>query len=1086
MARTDASNVSAIAWRARSLALTIAIAAAMTWVLAPMASAAPPANDDFEDAQVLNGPVAVVAGDTREATREATVDVTEPDHNDAGGQASVWYQITPSVDGAIEVDVCDSNFPTAIAAYAGTEESTLGDLTQVEASLCEIDFPVCCGQIFWIAVDGDAGLPPGRGTFTLRLQEWEAPENDFELTPEIVTGSAVNIDGDNRGATSGLSEPNISFEHNASVWYRWTAPALITGAQIEISDCDQHRVGVFRVTNLGDPWGSDTSVGVHTCEAHYAITAGATYWIGVDGPRGTFNLRIDGFQPPGNDNFANATALPNGVTPTGSTATATGDTRGATREQFEPGSGQTTSVWYSWEAPFSGGLELDVCTDDSLVNSTIYTGPSVGELTPVNSFSACLIRIPISLGVHYRIAVTNVTSNSHTFDLQLHAYQKPANDDFADAVLLSGSEATASGDTRGASRQNASGEPLHQPFSNPLDGSVWYRWVAAGTGRVRIDVCPSTVDFEETFRVAGYTDPPPVAGSPQFSDLVQQATGVCVATFRVTSGTTYFVAVEGRVGDRGSFALRLRNSTGTPANDDVVNATPLSGNSGTINGSSAGATYEQLEPALTSSPLPEGGSVWFSFLAQRSGRITVSTCDSAANFDTTVAVFLGDQLPDLTLLGRDDDGGSCGQGSRVEVQVAANTHYKIAIDGDLSNSDISQWRGAYKLTYAFVDDVGPDTEITTSEPTSVLTERQFLVAFRSPDEVDSTFQCSLDFAAFTTCTNPRTLTGLTDGEHTFQVRAVDPSLNVDTSPAEVTFTVDASPPQTSITHSPGDRTTDSTPTFGYRSSEENSSFECRIDSAPFVPCNGVSILEGADAEFTPVALGDGPHRFEVKSSDEHGNVDDTVAAREFTVDATPPVVTIDSGPADVRDQTPTFRYSASEPGAEFSCRIDAGPAFPCSDPSSDAASQAELTTIALADGNRTFEVRATDASGNRGEFVMLAFRIDRNAASADGSVAPETVLDKKPKARLVTRGVTKKLGFTFSSPTAGAMFECAIQRKKRRKASLAPPSFGPCTSPKTYKKKPGIYRFSVRAVSGGLPDETPATYTLTILQPAAP
>ncbi len=60
----------------------------------------------------------------------------------------------------------------------------------------------------------------------------------------------------------------------------------------------------------------------------------------------------------------------------------------------------------------------------------------------------------------------------------------------------------------------------------------------------------------------------------------------------------------------------------------------------------------------------------------------------------------------------------------------------------------------------------------------------------SSSEAGSTFECSLDDAAFAACTSPHTSQVLGNGSHTFSVRAIDAAGNVDSSPAASSFTVD--------------------------------------------------------------------------------------------------------------------------------------------------------------------------------------------------------------------------------------------------------------------------------------------------------
>jgi subtilisin family serine protease len=62
------------------------------------------------------------------------------------------------------------------------------------------------------------------------------------------------------------------------------------------------------------------------------------------------------------------------------------------------------------------------------------------------------------------------------------------------------------------------------------------------------------------------------------------------------------------------------------------------------------------------------------------------------------------------------------------------------------------------------------------------------------DEPSSTFRCSLNDAAFSSCSSPKPLANLAIGQHSFRVKAIDPSGNEDATPASYSFTVEQPPP----------------------------------------------------------------------------------------------------------------------------------------------------------------------------------------------------------------------------------------------------------------------------------------------------
>jgi hypothetical protein len=61
-------------------------------------------------------------------------------------------------------------------------------------------------------------------------------------------------------------------------------------------------------------------------------------------------------------------------------------------------------------------------------------------------------------------------------------------------------------------------------------------------------------------------------------------------------------------------------------------------------------------------------------------------------------------------------------------------------------------------------------------------------------ETGSIYECRIDGGSYSLCTTPISYTGLTDGSHIFQVRAIDLATNTDPTPAATTFVIDTTPP----------------------------------------------------------------------------------------------------------------------------------------------------------------------------------------------------------------------------------------------------------------------------------------------------
>ncbi|WP_188113255.1 FG-GAP-like repeat-containing protein [Nocardioides humilatus] len=359
------------------------------------------------------------------------------------------------------------------------------------------------------------------------------------------------------------------------------------------------------------------------------------------------------------------------------------------------------------------------------------------------------------------------------------------------------------------------------------------------------------------------------------------------------------------------------------------------------------------------------------------------------------------------------------------------------------------------------DTTPPDTQITSGPANGVTSgsaDTSFDFASDPPADLDH-FECRLDDASYTTCTSPAALTGLTDGTHTFSVRAVDAAGNTDPTPASRTWTVDNTPPDTEITSGPADGAiVPSSATYGFAADPvaDFDHFECKRDATAYQPCTSPKTYSDL-----PV----GTHTLSVRAVDLVGNADPTPASRTWTVsgDHTAPDTQITSGPEDgstTADRNPSFAFTATPPADldHFECQLNGGPFEPCTSPK---------TYTDLPEASYVFAVRAVDASGNA----------DPSPATRTWTVgppdttAPDTQITSGPAdGAIVPSSAT--FGFAADPVADFDHFEC-----KRDTTA-----YQPCTSPKTYSDLPtGTHTLSVRAVDlVGNADPTPATRTWTV------
>jgi len=135
-----------------------------------------------------------------------------------------------------------------------------------------------------------------------------------------------------------------------------------------------------------------------------------------------------------------------------------------------------------------------------------------------------------------------------------------------------------------------------------------------------------------------------------------------------------------------------------PSNDNFSAAQAISGCAGTTSGTNVGATRETNEP--NHSPDNNGGSrsVWFTWTAPASGPAQFTTAGSG--FDTVLAVYTGNAVNSLSLIGKNDDvDPGVVTTSNVQFTASAGTTYRIAVDG-YNNSGSGGDIGTFSLNWA--------------------------------------------------------------------------------------------------------------------------------------------------------------------------------------------------------------------------------------------------------------------------------------------------------------------------------------------------------------------------------------------------
>lgn len=294
----------------------------------------------------------------------------------------------------------------------------------------------------WIDI---TGVPPGNYLMQLiinpdNLLPESNTNNNVTYYPVTIPGQCQPPANDNFANAQALSpnvpqsvltynycattEPGEPWIYNqpggASIWFSWTPavsqPVTLTTVGSDFDTVLAVYVGSGISTMSQVAANDDIVPGVVTQSlVTFNAVQGTKYMVTVDGYQGAVGRVQLNFNPPPNDFFTNAQVL------SGVSGTVMGYNIGASKEAGEPAHDAIVgghSVWYRWTAPGNGLEVFDTIGSDFDTVVAVYTGTSVGALTPVvadndsggNKTSRASFNA-IS-GTTYRIAVDGFTSTN--------------------------------------------------------------------------------------------------------------------------------------------------------------------------------------------------------------------------------------------------------------------------------------------------------------------------------------------------------------------------------------------------------------------------------------------------------------------------------------------------------------------------------------------------------------------------------------------------------------------------------------------------------------------------------------------------
>jgi len=370
--------------------------------------------------------------------------------------------------------------------------------------------------------------------------------------------------------------------------------------------------------------------------------------------------------------------------------------------------------------------------------------------------------------------------------------------------------------------------------------------------------------------------------------------------------------------------------------------------------------------------------------------------------------------------------------SPIDVSLLPDADYTLTINATNQNSLVlATAKRSFRL-----DRRAPVLTINQA-PSGTLSSTSASISFSVTDNFPGAVAyCSLDSAAFTSCSSPYNLSNLAQGAHSVQLYAQD-AAGISSSKQTVSFSVNTTVPSSSIptvtiTQKPASIFNVTSASFSFSGSSSGSTiagYQCSLDNAAFAACSSPQSYS---------TLADGIHNFSVKATDALGQPSSAVGY-SFAVDtikpSAPSVNSDQMNPTKSTALNLTFNSTDASGLAKYECKLDAGSYTTCVSPQAFSG---------LSNASHSFAVRATDNAGNvsaEGSYSMLV-----------DTVAPVVTISSQPASS--TQSTSASFAFSISDALSGVnLIECQLDSQ----------AYVNCSSPQAYSNLAvGSHTFNLR------------------------